>query len=381
MVGVSEPERQAPGAGVSGWRAWGRVLAAAAAGSLALAVLSAPSPVLFGSLFGALLVATSGARSPQLPPAGRVAGQALLGAATGAIIDPATLTRLAGEALPVAAATVATIGLSVLIGQGLRLQPGISAATATFASIAGGASGVTAIADELGADDRVVGVVQYLRVLVIIVGMPVVAAVAFGGSMATSVDPGAGRGLARVVPAVADGVRLDGPGLLFTAVSVGVGLLLARAVPVPAADLLGPLAVAAALAVVDLGPALPARVPPALEALAFALIGLQVGLRFTRASLAQVARVLPLAFVLILVLIAACAGLGVALAAWLGVSPLDGYLATTPGGLYAVLVTARVSGADVTFVLGVQVIRLLLVLALAPLLARAFRRSGGAVRG
>ena len=39
------------------------------------------------------------------------------------------------------------------------------------------------------------------------------------------------------------------------------------------------------------------------------------------------------------------------LSATTGASALDGYLATTPGGLYAVLATASDIGADVTFVL------------------------------
>ena len=58
----------------------------------------------------------------------------------------------------------------------------------------------------------------------------------------------------------------------------------------------------------------------------------------------------------------ACAGLGAVLSAATGVSALDGYLATTPGGLYAVLATASDSGADVTFVLAVQVLRLFVML-------------------
>jgi uncharacterized membrane protein AbrB (regulator of aidB expression) len=71
--------------------------------------------------------------------------------------------------------------------------------------------------------------------------------------------------------------------------------------------------------------------------------------------------------------VVACAGLGAVLARTAGVSPLDGYLATTPGGLYAVLATARGSGADATFVLAVQVLRLFVMLFSAPLLARLLR--------
>jgi len=111
---------------------------------------------------------------------------------------------------------------------------------------------------------------------------------------------------------------------------------------------------------------------------AFLVIGLQVGLNFTRASLAAIGRTLPLALALIGMLILACAGLGEILAAATGASALDGYLATTPGGLYAVLATASDSGADTTFVLSVQVLRLFVMLLSAPLIARWLRRSAGA---
>jgi uncharacterized protein len=60
-----------------------------------------------------------------------------------------------------------------------------------------------------------------------------------------------------------------------------------------------------------------------------------------------------------------------------GVPLLEGYLATTPGGLYAVLATATGSGADATFVLAVQVLRLFVMLFSAPLLARLLRPRSG----
>ena len=77
---------------------------------------------------------------------------------------------------------------------------------------------------------------------------------------------------------------------------------------------------------------------------------------------------------MILALIGVSAGLGAVLSAATGVSALDGYLATTPGGLYAVLATASDLGADVTFVLAVQVLRLFVMLLSAPLVARWLRR-------
>jgi membrane AbrB-like protein len=116
-------------------------------------------------------------------------------------------------------------------------------------------------------------------------------------------------------------------------------------------------------------------VPAALETAAFLVIGLQVGLSFTRLSLRTIGRALPVALAITLALIVACAGLGVVLAGVTGASPLDAYLATTPGGMTAVLATASDSGADSTFVLVVQVARLFVMVLSAPLLARWLRRA------
>ena len=48
--------------------------------------------------------------------------------------------------------------------------------------------------------------------------------------------------------------------------------------------------------------------------------------------------------------------------------------ATTPGGLFAVLATAVGTGADTTLVLAVQVLRLVVMLAVAPVLAMLLGR-------
>jgi uncharacterized membrane protein AbrB (regulator of aidB expression) len=79
--------------------------------------------------------------------------------------------------------------------------------------------------------------------------------------------------------------------------------------------------------------------------------------------------VLPPACVLIVAIIAACAGLGLLLSAATGATVLEGYLATTPGGVYAVLATAISAGGNVTFVVATQVLRVIVMLLVAPGLA------------
>jgi membrane AbrB-like protein len=249
---------------------------------------------------------------------------------------------------------LATLLISLVAGRLLALRDDVSPVTGVFALIAGGASGVVAVAHDLGADDRVVTVVQYLRVLVVLMAMPLVTAIVF--------QPAHGQG--RLASSDA-GLPRD---LVFVAISLVVGLALARVVRFPTASLLGPLAVAVVIALGGwLGDV---RVPTPVQWVAFALIGAQVGLRFTRASLASIARMLPAVLTLTIGMVAATAAVGAVLAWATPVDGLTAYLATTPGGLFAVLSTAADAGSDVTYVLAVQLCRLLVILALTPLLAR-----------
>jgi uncharacterized protein len=352
----------------AGWPAraadWGLVVAASLVATLAFDVLDLPSPSLFGGLVGGLVRGLAGRRRLALPRAGMTAAQALIGVSIGALVDLDTLAAIGRDWLPVLSVTMGTLALSLLGGLLMRLQPGITPVTGAFAMIAGGASGITAMSRELGADDRMVAVLQYLRVLIIVVLMPLAATVVFGAR------PGSGG------PTVEDAGPGLPAGLLFSVVCVLVGLPLARLLRIPVPALLGPMLVAAGL---DLsGLAAGATVPPVLELAAFLAIGLTVGLNFTRDSLRTIGRALPLALAVIAGLIVGCAGLGAVLTATTDASALDAYLATTPGGLYAVLATARDGGADATFVLAVQVLRLFVMLLSAPLLARWLRRSGAA---
>jgi membrane AbrB-like protein len=133
-----------------------------------------------------------------------------------------------------------------------------------------------------------------------------------------------------------------------------------------------PLVVAAALSISGL--AGDARVPDLVEQVAFAIIGLQVGLRFTVATIRETGRLLVPTLISILVLIAACAGLAALLVPLTDVSYGDAYLATTPGGLYAVLAAAADMGGNTTFVVAVQALRVFVMVLAAPPLVRLLVR-------
>jgi membrane AbrB-like protein len=222
--------------------------------------------------------------------------------------------------------------------------------------IAGGASGIVTMARDLGGDDRLVAFMQYVRVLIVVLLTPILVAVAFPGHHG---DSGATAG----IPVL--GTPRD---WLVTAALAIAGALLARLVRLPAGTLLGPMILAGAVTLS--APEGWFVVPSLVQNAAFAIIGLQVGLRFTVETVRQTGRLLGPVLLSVVVLLAACFGLAIILAATTSISLLDAYLATTPGGLYAVLAVAVGAGANTTFIVAVQGLRVVVMVLLAPIAVR-----------
>jgi membrane AbrB-like protein len=328
--------------------------AATAAVGWSLGALGFPSSYLFGALLVGLAVALARPDRFDLPGWSSNAAQAVTGVTLGAYLQSSSLRALGHDWVPVALVSAATLALTLAAGVGLARATGVDRPTAALGMVAGGASGIVSMADELGADDRLVAFMQYLRVLVVVLLTPLLVAVAFpgdhGGAAAAAHDPILG----------------DVRGWLVTLAAAPLGMVLGRRVRLPAAGLLGPMLLSGALTLSGVGFAVPAL----LRETAFVLIGLQVGLRFTTATVREAGRLLVPVLVTVIALLVACFGLAVALDATTSVSRLDAYLATTPGGLYAVLAAAVGAGANTTFIVAVQGLRLLVMVLLAPVAVR-----------
>lgn len=341
---------------------WAVLLGLTGLVTAAMAALAVPSPALFAGLLVATALALAGRAPDGVPQPATTVAQAVIGVVIGLLARPETLSGLTRDWLPVLLIGLGTLVVSMAAGLLLGLRRGVTPLTGMLALTAGGASGLVAISRDLGGDERLVAVVQYLRVGLVTATMPLVAAVAFGGTSGGAAAPAGAH-------------APWWQGLVLLVVCAGAGIPLARLTRMPAGGLLGPMLVAIALNLA--GIAAGASVPDVVVEIAYAVIGWQAGVRFTRASLRTVLGALPAALALIMAIIAACAGLGLLLSALTGASLLDGYLATTPGGVYAVLATAISSGSDVTFVVAVQVLRVIVMLLLAPALARLARRVSG----
>jgi uncharacterized protein len=300
----------------------------------------------------------------ELPRAVFPAGQAVAGVTVGTYLHTSTLTGLGARWIAVALVSAATLGITIAAGVLLSRTAPVDRATASLGMVAGGASGIVAMADDLGADDRVVAFMQYLRLAVVVLATPLIVALAFGGHAA-----GSGAELSGHVLGTATG----------WAVTLGVaaaGAVIGPLLRLPAGTFLGPTLLSAVLTltgVID-----DVAVPPLLREASFAAIGLYIGLRFERETLRQIGRMIGPVLLSIVALVAGCFVLAWVLKETADVSLLDAYLATTPGGLYAVLPLAFGSGADATFVLAVQGLRVLVMVLAAPAVVRLLLRNGGA---
>jgi membrane AbrB-like protein len=340
---------------------WALLIAVTVAVTIPLTVVGVPSAALFAALAVAVVLALFSLTPERIPRPAGIAAQGVLGVYIGTMVHRDAVSALGSDWPIVVAIAVATLLISVVAGAILGLHRDVTPLTGSLALVAGGASGLVAIARELGGDDRVVSVVQYLRVALVTASMPVVVALVYHAD--------------KTHHAVQNTQSDPAPWYLSVAmmvVLVVVGTAGGRFIRLPGAGLLGPLALTVVLQVTGLSFGL--SVPVVLVQIGYMVIGWQAGVAFTRESLRAIGRLLPTAVGLIIALSVATAGLGVLLARVTGLTPLEGYLATSPGGVYAVLATAVETGSNVTFIIAAQVLRILLMLFAAPLLARVVMR-------
>jgi uncharacterized protein len=334
---------------------WSVLAAATAAAGWALGALGLPSSYLFGALLVGIAAALLAPERLAIPAPAFTAALAVAGVVLGTLLDSSSLDAIADGWLPLALVTAATLGISLAAGAALARVTSLDLPTAALGMVAGGASGIVGISGELGADDRLVAFMQYLRVLLIVLLTPILVAIAFPGEAAHAT-------------AAAEPVLGDARGWLSLLAISAAGVALAATVRFPGASLLVPMTLAAVLTLAVPGGEF--EVPPVARELAFAVIGLQVGLKFTVETIRLLGRLLLPVVVAVLGVLAACGVLALVLDVASDVSFRDAYLATTPGGLYAVLAVALGANANAGFILAAQGLRLIVMVALAPVVVR-----------
>ena len=337
-------------------------LALTAGGSLAavglgwlLYRLGVPLAWLLGPLLvsATLVLANTGF---QPIPGGRQFAQLLLGAAVGIQFTPAVVAHSL-QWLPLAAGiAVLSIAASALCAAPFRRIARVDWPTAYFATVPGGMSEMAQLGRRQGAQDEAVAIVQALRVGLIVVVLPFVV-INLGPNVVTA------------APAAAPG---SGPMTIAAMFAICIaGGLLARLVGLNNPWMMGPLAASIATAATGL---MSWRLPGELLILAQLLIGIALGVRFRRHALFGLPRVVVAGMATVALVTLILGGAAVALSLLTGLPLPTLVLATSPGGMPEMVVTAGALDLDPLLVTAFQIVRVILVNLLAVAIFRAAQR-------
>lgn len=316
-----------------------------AAGAL-FSYLRAPVPWMTGPLLAMALGRFFGAtlRSPR---GARPAGQLIIGCALGLYFTPVVAREVFAHWYLLIIAALFAVLLAYASGWFLARSAGLDATTALFSSVPGGAAEMTVLAERFGAKlDRVV-LAQSLRVMLVVIIVPFL--FAFLGVHGT--DP--------YQPAR---LEVDAAGLgILLAAAVAAAALLAR-LKLPNAWMLGPLAVAIAVTVAELRLT---AMPAVLSNAAQVLLGCALGSGFDRNSMRSAPRFIAMVCVTVVlaILVSALFAWTMALAGAIPASTL--VLATAPGGMAEMCVTAKVLQLGVPLVTAAHVTRVVILVTTA----------------
>jgi membrane AbrB-like protein len=336
---------------------WG-VLLAASAGFVALLKLAGlPAAFMLGPMIAAILVRIAGG-TIRVHHGFQNVAMAVLGCMIARSLTPAVLGTVLRQWPLCVAVVTSTVLASSVLGWGIARWRVIPGSTAVWGLSPGGASVMVVMAEECGADGRLVAFMQYLRV-VCVAGVAAVIARAWVDSSGATAPQADWFPPVRWLAFAA------------TVAIAGVGAAFGRVTRIPGGLVLGPMVVGAVLRATDVAAI---QLPPSLLVASFAVIGWRTGLVFTRPILVHATRALPQTLLSTVALIAFCGGVATVLVMALGVDPLTAYLATSPGGLDSAAIIAASSHVDLSFIMALQTIRVVMVLLLGPSISRVIAR-------
>jgi membrane AbrB-like protein len=330
---------------------------------LVLEYMGLPAGLLLGPMAAAILIAVGGG-SVRVPEKPFLLAQSLVGCFIASNITRDILGALVGDWPVFVFAVVSVIAASSLLGWLLTRSQILPGTSAIWGSSPGAATTMTFMAEAYGADVRLVAFMQYIRVVFV-----AIAASAVSRIWAVSTN-GAADQTVWFPP-------IDWLPLVETLGFVVVAAILGRVSRIPAGAILVPLFGGAVLQTTGV---LTFELPPWLLALSYALVGWNIGLRFTRAIVIHAAKALPRVIGSILALIAICGIFAAILVKMTGVDALTAYLAMSPGGADSVAIIAASSKVNLPFIMALQTARLLIVILTGPPIARFIAARMGATR-
>ena len=304
--------------------------------------LDTPIPWMIGPMIAVAALSLMGVRMHS-PPYARQMGQVFLGSAVGLYFTPPVVTELAANFPAIVVATASAFFVGGLGAVILNRVTGVDGKSAFFASIPGGAMAMAVLAERYGAQIAPVAVAHSLRVSIVVIVIPFV--LTYGG-----------------VPLVAAAYRPDVPldplilvpwlafGFVLGEVSERLGLTNGY--------LLAPIFFGAGL---TMGGIQLSAVPHWMTDFAQLMFGLVLGARYERAFFARHKLFIPFALLNSFLILITSVAVAVALA-WAFELPIATMIiATAPGGLSEMTITAQALKIGVPLVVAFHIFRVVMV--------------------
>jgi len=321
-----------------------------------LTALGTPLGMLLGSLLAVALVSASGVRlgpyPPGVPQHWRFVMIPIVGVAIGASFTP-DLAAQAFRWWPAILALLVYVPLTHAIAFAIyRRAGGIDLPTSYFGAMPGGYIEALEMGEAARADMQMLIMLQFLRLILCIVLVPIVFALLTGQMV------GSGQGLAR--PGSEVPIGLWDAGVL--AGAAGLGWWGASRLHFPAAVLSGPLALSALAHMLGLTAATP---PDWMILTAQWVVGTALGTRFAGMAPRKLGLALRVASVNTVAAFAVAGGVGLVLTGWIGEPVTAVILAFAPGGISEMALVALSLQLSAVFVTLVHLVRIVLTVILA----------------
>ena len=237
---------------------------------------------------------------------------------------------------------------------------GYDPVTAFYSAMPGGLNEMLILGGDAGGDERRIALAHAARVLIIIVFV----ALFFGLILGVS---SGGRGAVRWI-GLYQITMLDYAILAGSAI---VGAILGKWLGLPAAPIFGPMILSGIAHVAGWVTVAP---PTVFVIAAQITIGTIIGTRFVGATFKEIRKDISLSGIASFLMLLAAVGFAQLIASINGIPLTQAFLAFSPGGLTEMSLLTLALGQDVTYVSIMHIIRITLVIAIAPFVFRWTRR-------
>jgi uncharacterized protein len=355
---IRMPPRQTPADTFLRIPMWFWGLAVSASGGAICAWLKTPLPWMIGPLLGMAIFNFSGAKL-ESPFLARESGQFLIAIALGLYFTPPVAREVGAHWALLLGAAFAAMLIGHVAGRVLSKLSGVDHATGYFASIPGGASEMANLGERFGAAVDKVAVAHSLRILLVVCTVPV--ALTLIGVQGTD----------DYRPVV---VPLDWLKLFMLFGVVGAFGILFQLIRFPNPWMMGPLV---GTIVITTGGMELSSMPTWLTNAGQVLLGVSLGARFQKSFLKDAPRFVASIVATIYLTMLLALLMGIALTYLSNVPMQTLILATAPGGIAEMSITAKVLKLGVALVTAAHVTRVLVIVSFTlPVYKLMMKRNG-----